>query len=76
MPKPLNHFLKDRANLLHAAAGAADALEQRATLSAGPVVTMSRDELAEIADQFQRVVSFMTATHIAEATAAKERYAA
>lgn len=76
MLPPINRFLRDRANLLHAAGVAADMLEQRATLAIGPTVTLSRDELAEIADQFARVVCLLTAAHLTEAQAAKERSAA
>lgn len=76
MLPPINYFLRDRANLLHSAGIAAERLEQRVTLAEGHAVTIGRDELAEIADQFARVVSLMTATHLAEALAAKERAAA
>jgi hypothetical protein len=72
-PRPM---LQARAALLMAAGRAAESLEQRCTLLNAPTVTISRDELAEIADQFQRVVSMMTITHLAEAQAAKQRHAA
>lgn len=65
-------FLRDRAALLLAAGRASETLERRCE-TAAPTVTLSRDELAEIAEQFQRVVALLTIVHLSEA---KERSAA
>ncbi len=74
--RPLNDFFRDRANMLIAASVAGERLEKRAAAGDGPTVTLSRDELAEIAEQFQRMIALLTLTHLAEAKAAKERAAA
>ena len=63
---------RDRANLLHSAGIAADCIEQRTATCPTPTITMSRDELAEIAEQFARVVSLLTTIHLCEAFAPRK----
>lgn len=77
--RELPALMRDRSELLLAAGRASEALERRCDEGTGPTVTMSRDELREIAEQMQRVTALMTALHLGELNAhnrAKERSAA
>jgi hypothetical protein len=66
----------DRAKLLSAAGVAAEYLEARAASAIGPTVTMTTDELQEIAEQFGRVVALLTMSHLADAGMGPPRPAA
>jgi hypothetical protein len=68
--------LHDRAMLLMAAGRAAEALERRCEESSASTVTISRDELLQLAEQFQRVTALLTLVHLAEARASQEQAAA
>ncbi|HXU02143.1 MAG TPA: hypothetical protein VN903_14335 [Polyangia bacterium] len=65
----LKLHLRDRSELLLAAGRAAEALERRCDSTSGPTVTISRDELAEVSEQFQRVTALLTIIHLAESNA-------
>jgi len=72
-------FRRDRAELLLAAGRAAESLERRCDEATDPTVTISRDELREVSEQFQRVTAILTLIHLDESNAqhaATERPAA